>query len=214
MAVTLKFLSRAPCAQQMLSSSPKILGATPKSFLGSPKTPFTPARSPCTSPFFMGASSPVFGDLEAARKTTADASCQLVRLALPSASMARQHCLAKQALRGSLGRSSEGEGGASLPALLGSRRPKQTTLPEMTLSERTTTAERGERRLRFADATLEHGAEVMLPVVLGRSFPPVARAIVADPAPDDSTSAAELARQSYLRKRAQAAERARGLTFP
>eukprot|EP00444_Apocalathium_aciculiferum_P003172 CAMPEP_0183388108 /NCGR_PEP_ID=MMETSP0370-20130417/3812_1 /TAXON_ID=268820 /ORGANISM="Peridinium aciculiferum, Strain PAER-2" /LENGTH=54 /DNA_ID=CAMNT_0025566933 /DNA_START=30 /DNA_END=191 /DNA_ORIENTATION=+ len=49
MAVTLKFLSRTPMAQHMVSASPKILAAaTPKSMLGAatPKTPFTPARSP------------------------------------------------------------------------------------------------------------------------------------------------------------------------
>mmetsp|Transcript_101732 Transcript_101732/g.265615 ORF Transcript_101732/g.265615 Transcript_101732/m.265615 type:complete len:156 (-) Transcript_101732:24-491(-) len=154
-------------------------------------------------------------DCEAATRT-ADASFMLVRLALPSAQMARQHCLAKQARQGSLS-TSEGEGRPSLPALLGSRGTKQTVPSETTPSAEHPagcTTELGERRLRFADATVERGAEAKLPVVLGRLRPVIAPAVSATKMPEDARSAAELACQSHRRRMSQMSERSGGLAFP
>jgi len=132
MAVSLKFLSRAPCKQQLLAASPKVLSAV---------TPKTPARSPLAacSPSFFGnyehtpkqivedASILSFGALpiSSAFRHTAEAPVAtrqgLAVSARPFAENARQHFLAKQTLRSSEAASagnSDGIPGLGLPTLL------------------------------------------------------------------------------------------------
>jgi len=110
MAVTLKFLSRAPCKQQLLAASPKVLSAV---------TPKTPARSPlaaCSPAFFSNyehtpmrsfedtsalsfGTLPVSGAFRRAVEASVASQQDLAASARPSAESARQHFLARRTLR-------------------------------------------------------------------------------------------------------------------
>jgi hypothetical protein len=130
MAVTLKFLSRAPCTQQLLAASPKVLSAV---------TPKTPAKSPlaaCSPAFFSSyertpVRSPVdtsvlgFGALPMASggalRRAVETSQELAASVRPSAESARQHFLARRALRFGEATCAESQGGllgSGLPTLL------------------------------------------------------------------------------------------------
>eukprot|EP00928_Gymnodinium_smaydae_P071226 TRINITY_DN5486_c2_g1_i1.p1 TRINITY_DN5486_c2_g1~~TRINITY_DN5486_c2_g1_i1.p1 ORF type:complete len:228 (+),score=62.98 TRINITY_DN5486_c2_g1_i1:108-791(+) len=215
MAVTLKFLSRAQCTQQLIGASPKVLGAaTPKSLRGAltpktppvtPKTPFTPSKSP----FFYSCSSPSLADVDTTATVSAkqapDEGNKLLRAALQSANSARQHFLTKSAARAKA-RADETQEDAPMPTLLARRlRP------------------RSERRLRFADADADadgdantqdaemNVAQAQFPVLLGKAPPDVAQAasssqvqhpeFSASGAADEALSAAERARQCFLARR-------------
>jgi len=116
MALTLKFLSRAPCIQQVVAASPKILASAVAS---SPKAPCTPARSPfgsCSSPFFGEIDSvpwlaPAATEPQAHKAPSTPSSAarlrgiaaerrqqvqQLVAKAHPSAESARAHFVARR----------------------------------------------------------------------------------------------------------------------
>eukprot|EP00928_Gymnodinium_smaydae_P083233 TRINITY_DN66471_c0_g1_i1.p1 TRINITY_DN66471_c0_g1~~TRINITY_DN66471_c0_g1_i1.p1 ORF type:complete len:241 (+),score=59.66 TRINITY_DN66471_c0_g1_i1:74-796(+) len=156
MALTLKFLSRAPCTQQVLGA------ATPKSLRGAltpktprtPKTPFTPSKSPffysCSSPSFHDVDTPVTAVPTVTQKSPEEMSA-LRRAALQAASAARQHFLEKKARQ-------------PLP-----EEALREPLPTL-LARRLRRGGRQERRLRFADADAE---EAQFPVLLGRAQPEV-----------------------------------------
>lgn len=108
--MTLKFLSRAPCKQQLLAASPKVLSAV---------TPKTPAKSPlaaCSPAFFSNyehtpmrsledtsalsfGTLPVSGALRRAVEASVAAQQDLAASARPSAESAREHFLARRTLR-------------------------------------------------------------------------------------------------------------------
>jgi len=127
MAVTLKFLSRAPCKQQLLAGSPKVLSAV---------TPKTPARSPlaaCSPAFFSSyertplrsfedasalsfGTLPVSGAFRRAAEASAAAQQDLASSARPFAESARQHFLAKKTLR--FGETTCAESPSDLPGVV------------------------------------------------------------------------------------------------
>mmetsp|Transcript_47037 Transcript_47037/g.118487 ORF Transcript_47037/g.118487 Transcript_47037/m.118487 type:complete len:273 (-) Transcript_47037:101-919(-) len=141
MAVSLKFLSRAPCKQQLLAASPKVLSAV---------TPKTPARSPLAacSPAFFGnyehtpmrsledtsalgfGTLPVSGAFRRAVEASVAAQQDLVASARPSAESARQHFLARRTLclgEATCAESPGGLLGSGLPTLLRQHDAAQTT---------------------------------------------------------------------------------------
>jgi len=178
MAVTLKFLSRAPCKQQLLAGSPKVLSAV---------TPKTPARSPlaaCSPAFFSSyertplrsfedtsalsfGTLPVSGAFRRAAEASAVAQQDLASSVRPSAESARQHFLARKTLRfgettcaGSPG----GLSGVGLPTLLrqqGTSPAEAASLPDDTASARAC-AERAREHF-LARQAQRSGAEVAEP---------------------------------------------------
>jgi len=186
MAVTLKFLSRAPCKQQLLAGSPKVLSAV---------TPKTPARSPlaaCSPAFFSNyertplrsfedasalsfGTLPVSGAFRRAAEASAAAQQDLASSARPFAESARQHFLAKKTLR--FGETTCAESpsdlpGVVLPTLLRQQdtAPAEASPPQDVTASARACAERAREHF-LARQAQRSGVEVAKPSMLGSGMP-------------------------------------------